>query len=271
MPRSKDLTNTMPEKLTRSERSRINGAKSRGPITPEGKAISSSNALKHGFAATINIVLSIEDEPAFHGHLQGVRDSFTPQNYMEETLVDQLASITWRQARLVALETAILEAQMSLQNKRVCAQYPLCADDNYFHLVEAWQALARPPQKQDSSREQKDPSLPPDGFDINSLELVRRYQTSLDRQFRNTLLNLSQYRKNFASSNPSLQLGPAKPEEPSAAPPPTPETAPSEASKPKPIALRPAATAQTSRPIDKIQSQTGSTRPVHPKQPVNSR
>ena len=126
----------MSEKRTHSEQARINGAKSHGPTSKEGKAKSSSNALKHGFAATINIVLSIEDEPAFHGHLQGVRDSFTPQNYMEETLVDQLASITWRQARLVALETAILEAQMSLQNKRVCAQYPpLCADDNYFHVV----------------------------------------------------------------------------------------------------------------------------------------
>ena len=89
----------MPEttsKLTRSEQSRINGAKSKGPVTAAGKAISSANALKHGFAATINVVLTIEDEPAFHEHLAGVRAAFNPTNYFEQTLIDQLANISWR-------------------------------------------------------------------------------------------------------------------------------------------------------------------------------
>ena len=256
------------QKRNHSEQARINGAKSKGPITPEGKAKSSSNALKHGFAATLNVVLSIEEEPVFQSHLKGIRASFNPTNYMEDTLVDQLASISWRQARLVASETALLDAQMSLQNKNVCARYPDCADDNYFHLLQAWQALARPPQKDDSSREMGDPSLPPDGFHINSLELLRRYQTSLDRQFRNTLLNLRQYRKEFA---PDIASGPAKPEEPSVVPPPPQETVPPEASKPKLIALRPVATAQTSRPTGKIESKTDSAGPVHPKLTVNSR
>ena len=55
----------MPEtinKLTRAEQSRINVAKSLGPITPEGKAKSSRNSLKHGFAAIVNVVLRIEDK-----------------------------------------------------------------------------------------------------------------------------------------------------------------------------------------------------------------
>ena len=115
---------------------------------------------------------------------------------------------------------------MSLQNQKICDQYPKAADDNYFHLVEAWQALARQPQRQDSSRELKDPSLPPDGFDINSLELLRRYQTSLDRQLRNTLLNLEQYRKNFAAPPPAPQQN--EPKQPPHPPTPTPENRPHE-------------------------------------------
>ena len=41
--------------------------------------------------------------------------------------------------------------------------------------------------------------MPPDGYDINSINLLSRYQTSLDRQFRNAMLNLRQYRQYFAN------------------------------------------------------------------------
>ena len=106
------------QKRTHSEQARINGAKSRGPITPEGKAKSSANALKHGFAATVNNVLAVEDQADFQLHLARIRASYAPKNYMEETLVDQLASIGWRQARLVGLETSLIDAHRPLDAQR---------------------------------------------------------------------------------------------------------------------------------------------------------
>jgi len=220
--------NTTP-KRTRSEQARINGANSRGPTSPEGKARSSRNSLKHGFAAVINNVLRIEDQGAFNIHLDGLRSSWRPQDYFENMLVDQLASISWRQSRLVGLETALIDAQMSIQDENLEALHPFSGENAYFKLVLTWQALARQPQKPLAPEpgEPMDPTIPPDGYDISSIGLVRRYLTSLDRQFRNTLLNLRQYRKDLAASSADVPAQTsADPDEPHSEPEKTPKRAP---------------------------------------------
>ena len=243
-------------RLARAGQSRINGAKSKGPTTPEGKAISRGNAIKHGFAAAQNVLLSIEDEPDFQIHLAGLRDSYAPRNYQENTFVEQLANISWRQARIASIEPALIDVQMALQNDRLCETHPDAADDNYFHLAEAWRALARPAQKADL-KVQSDAI----DFDINSLALLLRYQTSLDRQYRNVLSNLRQYRKDFA---PALTDAPAvtaiTPNEPAAPPPPTPETTPSNDPKIKTMPSNPPPTAKP----DSQPKSPGAVRPVTP-------
>jgi hypothetical protein len=55
----------VPISNARAEASRKNGAKSRGPRTPEGKARSAQNALKHGLRADRHVVLPKEDAAEF--------------------------------------------------------------------------------------------------------------------------------------------------------------------------------------------------------------
>src|SRR5688572_13829369 len=55
----------VPFSNARAEASRRNGARSRGPKTPEGKARSAQNALKHGLRAQKYVVLPEEDGAEF--------------------------------------------------------------------------------------------------------------------------------------------------------------------------------------------------------------
>jgi hypothetical protein len=223
-------TTTSPTKLTHADQARINGAKSKGPTSADGKARSSKNALKHGFAAKENIVIQTEDAPAWEIYLAGYRASFNPTNLAETDLVDQLASITWRQARLVATETALIDAQITQQSHLIEKFHPGDSGDPYLATMLAWQALARQPLKPADPNEPSVTAPQETRFDVNSLELCRRYQVSLDRQYRNVLLNLRQLRKDFANTTPVQTQATTQA---------TPEPTPAEVNEPTPVKPQP--------------------------------
>src|SRR5205085_2072541 len=106
-------------KLTRTEQARINGAKSKGPTSSTGKAISSRNSLRHGYAAEVNILIDPDDSDAWRVHIAGYRDSYLPTNYAENEFVEKLASISWRHARLVNVETALTALELAVQKDEV--------------------------------------------------------------------------------------------------------------------------------------------------------
>jgi hypothetical protein len=100
----------MPTK-SQIEASRRNGAKSLGPITPEGKQRSSQNALKYGLSAR-TVVLCTESHQLFSELEQGYIDSLQPTTLLELHLVQRIAVAEWRIRRAWAVETAITDKSM---------------------------------------------------------------------------------------------------------------------------------------------------------------
>ncbi|MBS1875082.1 MAG: hypothetical protein JSU00_17840 [Acidobacteria bacterium] len=85
-----------------------NALKSTGPRTPEGKAASSKNAIKHGLTAR-QVVITGENQADFDALLQDIADDRKPVGELEIQLVGEVAACTWRLARARAKEMFFLE------------------------------------------------------------------------------------------------------------------------------------------------------------------
>jgi hypothetical protein len=101
-------------KLTKSESSRRNGAKSRGPVTPEGRARSSLNAASHGLTAR-PLILTNENQANCLEILNAYFDYLKPSNQVEVDLISEMVAARWRLRRVWGYETAILDLEMDAQ------------------------------------------------------------------------------------------------------------------------------------------------------------
>ena len=88
----------------RAEASRRNGAKSRGPKTPEGKARSSRNALKHGLRAQHLVALGDEDLDAFDALEAALMAELAPQSALQAVLARRIVTASWRLERAERME-----------------------------------------------------------------------------------------------------------------------------------------------------------------------
>jgi hypothetical protein len=93
--------------LARAAASRANGARSRGPKTPEGKARSAQNALKHGMRAQKCIVLPGERASAFEASEAALLTDLAPQGALQTVLAQRVVAASWRLARAERLETEL--------------------------------------------------------------------------------------------------------------------------------------------------------------------
>jgi hypothetical protein len=91
--------------------SRANGAKSRGPKTPEGKRASSRNACRHGMLCK-SILLEGESAALFAELLADLHAEYHPRPGVESTLIEHMAVSQWRQLRLWGLESASITEEI---------------------------------------------------------------------------------------------------------------------------------------------------------------
>src|ERR1035438_7018813 len=86
---------------------RLNAEKSRGATSPQGKARSAMNALRHGLTARV-VVLPTEDIDAYQAFAKEIVDSLDAQTPVERQFAQTVADNQWRINRIRSIEDGML-------------------------------------------------------------------------------------------------------------------------------------------------------------------
>lgn len=87
---------------------KLNAQKSSGPNTPEGKAVSSRNAMTHGLSAR-HLFIAGEDPREFEALRADLIEGLEPVTTLDAILVDKVAADLWRLLRVPAFEAAMID------------------------------------------------------------------------------------------------------------------------------------------------------------------
>ncbi|MFL5736334.1 MAG: hypothetical protein ACJ76P_03220 [Actinomycetota bacterium] len=91
---------------------RENAQRSTGPRTATGKARSRQNARRHGIFVTVAVIRGgegAEDKREFEDLLERLTDDLAPVGALQETLVEKLALLMWRERRLYRFELGAIK------------------------------------------------------------------------------------------------------------------------------------------------------------------
>ena len=171
--------------------SRANAARSRGPVTLEGKERASTNALRHGLLAEC-VVLKNESHECFDDLVTQHIQRFAPADGVEFAMIEEMAAANWRMRRAWAIENRLME-------KAIRNQPP---GDEMSRLADAFSQLAASPE----------------------LNLLHRYEARLHRIYQRALDNLLLLREPELPNepNPISEHQPPEEESPPPQPPPPP-------------------------------------------------
>src|SRR5215469_11257172 len=98
----------------RIDSARANGAKSRGPVTEEGKAASSQNGIRHGLLAQA-IVLEVESKDRFEKLHASLIAEFHRAPAAESTLVENKTIARWRHGRVLGIQKVTFDLEIGRQ------------------------------------------------------------------------------------------------------------------------------------------------------------
>jgi hypothetical protein len=161
----------VPLSPARAEASRRNGAKSCGPKTPEGKARSAQNALKHGLRAQKHVVLPGENAAEFEAVETALLEELAPEGALQTVLARRVVAATWRLERAERLEAELFAENHSAGRSLGLALIRDCNGARSFDtllryrggtLAELWRALRtlKALQAEQAARRESAPAAP---------------------------------------------------------------------------------------------------------------
>ncbi len=165
--------------------SRANGAKSKGPKTPEGMLIASLNAQRHGLLSRA-VVMEGENPDAYRQLSTNLIELFQPADEHEANLVETMLISMWRRHRALSMETCGLSTLVRKQRK-LAAQAPTASTtcttthDHAFNALSASLANASLAKSADA--------------DTRTLDLLHRYEARHTRSYNRAVKDLFAYRK----------------------------------------------------------------------------
>src|SRR5262249_10113446 len=112
---------TVTTTIDRAEINRRNATRSTGPRTPEGKARSRFNAVKHGGRARTPI-LPGEDPAAYQDRLETWVGKFAPRDAVEHYLVERAVLVSWQLDRAHRAEVARLAAELAEEDAKLAEE-----------------------------------------------------------------------------------------------------------------------------------------------------
>jgi hypothetical protein len=122
---------------------RANGARSRGPVTPEGKKRSSQNAITHGLFAEA-LILHNESEEGFQALLDKHLVKYGPLDGVELDLIEDVVAARWRMRRALVVEHEWVESRMEgidhpSERRRIGAAYDDLAGSHKLALLNRYE------------------------------------------------------------------------------------------------------------------------------------
>ena len=191
-----EISNRREPSGRRLNANRANAQKSAGPTTPEGKAISSRNALVHGLCAA-TFLIETEDPAEFNAVRGCYYTRFGPRDQVENDLVDKIVHAIWNEKRAWAMEHESINIQMVKMAPDFAAKFSELS--SIARAALAFSELAGAP----------------------SLPLLHRYAARLSNEFHRSLKTLRELQKNVPLLPPGTPVptplddaGPDLPNEP---------------------------------------------------------
>ena len=118
----------------KKESSKRNGARSKGPVTPEGKRRSSLNAMRHGLLAECT-VLESESREDFNVLVNMFLERFDPVDGVDFGFIEEMASSYWRLRRGMMMEKTLLDKAVAEQT------WDKLADSSEFKSICRYQTM----------------------------------------------------------------------------------------------------------------------------------